>query len=63
MLDILPQTLPGRSPSQLAHRGQMTLSAARNLQNIGALLSRGGRWRRRALRDASGAQICMMGDS
>eukprot|EP00969_Alexandrium_andersonii_P242018 10688769-Alexandrium_andersonii.AAC.1 len=37
--------------------GQTAFSAARNLQNFGAPLSRGGRRRRRA----SGARICIGG--
>eukprot|EP00969_Alexandrium_andersonii_P291873 12899815-Alexandrium_andersonii.AAC.1 len=43
--------------------GQTALSAARDLQEFGAPLFRGGPLRRRASRSASGARICNTGGS
>eukprot|EP00969_Alexandrium_andersonii_P269518 11912323-Alexandrium_andersonii.AAC.1 len=55
------QLLLGRLRSQLAQWANRHPSAARNLQNIGALLFGGARRRRRASRGAPDAWICAEG--
>eukprot|EP00969_Alexandrium_andersonii_P155427 6872018-Alexandrium_andersonii.AAC.1 len=60
---MLPPSPPWEVAVPARPTGQTALFAARNPWKFGASLFRGGRWRRRASRGASSAQICNTGGS